>query len=264
MKRILSSLAIILVLGCSGPVTKSPTGRTQVVLFPDQYINSVAVDAFEEVKKTERLVTSGPRYEVLQRVGRDLAAVSGRNLAWEFILIDQDTNVNAWAMPGGKVAVYTGMYPVAETDAGLAAVVAHEIGHALARHSNERASHGALVDLLGSQVEKRVAGSTNFNAWMTVFGATTALGILLPYSRTQESEADEIGIMMMARAGYDPAEASKLWDRMAGISGSRPPQFLSTHPDPAARAAELRRLLPAAQAEYQKVPVKHLPVPLPR
>lgn len=254
-------LLLTLVVACS-PISKSPTGRTQLTLYPDAQIEAAAVDAFEETKRTERLITSGPHYDILQKVGRDVAAVSGRDFKWEFILINEDTNVNAWCMPGGKVAVYTGMYPVAVNTGGLAAVLSHEIGHAIARHSNERASQGTLADLLASQVSARVGGS-NHDLWMAIFGAGTTLGILLPYSRTQESEADEIGIMMMARAGYDPAEAPALWDRMAAKGGSGP-QFLSTHPNPGARATALRALLPAAQQEYDRASVRQISVPLPR
>lgn len=257
-------IAALLVASCAGPITQSPTGRNQLMVFSESEINAAAEDAFTDVKTTSRLITSGRRYDAVQRVGRAIAGVAGRpNYQWEFILIDQDTEVNAWCMPGGKVAVYTGLLPIACDEGGLAVAVAHEVGHAMAQHSNERASYGAIQEIIGSGIARYTAGSKNSQAWMTVFGVGSTLGFILPYSRTQESEADEIGILLMARAGYDPHAAPELWDRMATSSGSGVPLFLSTHPDPAGRAATLRKLLPAAMREYEAAPVKRAATPIP-
>lgn len=264
-KFLIGTAMIVFATACSGtgPVQRSQTGRTQLLIFSEAQMNATAQELFDEVKATSALVHSGPRFDAVQRVGASLAEISGRpDYRWEFILIDQDTEVNAWAMPGGKVAVYTGILPLVQNEAGLAAVVGHEISHALAQHSNERASQGAVQDVIGSALESRLGGSSKKNAWMTVFGVGSTVGILLPYSRAQESEADEMGLMMMARAGYDPSEAPALWDRMAASSRRGVPQFLSTHPDPAGRAAELRRLLPEAIREYDAARVKRPSTPI--
>lgn len=258
------ALAVLALGACSGPVQRTDTGRTQLLFYSEAQMNASAQELFAEIKSSSALVTTGPRFDALQRVGRSLADISGRpDYAWEFILIAQDTVVNAWAMPGGKVAVYTGILPLVRNEAGLAAVIGHEISHALAQHSNERASYGAVQNVLGNVVESGLGDSRRKEAWMTVFGVGTTVGVLLPYSRTQESEADELGIMAMARAGYDPNEAPALWDRMAESARSGVPQFLSTHPDPAARAEALRRLLPVALPAYHAAPVKHPSTPLP-
>jgi metalloendopeptidase OMA1, mitochondrial len=255
---------LLLVASCTGPITQSPTGRNQLMIFSEAEINAAAETEYAQVKASSRLITSGPRYAAVQRVGRAVADHAARpEYQWEFILIDQDTVVNAWCMPGGKVAVYTGLLPVARDEGGLAAVTAHEIGHVMAQHSNERASYGAVQDILGDQVARSTAGSKYSQAWMAVFGVGSTLGFILPYSRTQESEADEIGIMMMARAGYDPHAAAELWDRMAASGRSGVPLFLSTHPDPAARAAALRKLLPAAMSEYEVAPTRRAATQLP-
>ncbi len=266
--RILAGLVIILlaIAACSGtgPVQKSPTGRTQLLFYTEAQLNASAQELFNDIKANSTLVKSGPRFDAVQSVGASLAEISGRaDYRWEFILIDQDTEVNAWAMPGGKVAVYTGLLPMAKNEAGLAAVLGHEIAHALAQHSNERATHGAIQDILGSVVESSLGSSSKKNAWMTVFGVGSTLGFILPYSRTQESEADQMGLMMMARAGYDPNEAPALWDRMAASSRRGVPQFLSTHPDPAGRAAAMRQQMPEALREYNAARVKRPSTMLP-
>lgn len=256
----------LLLAACTGlsPFQESETGRNQLLFYSEAQMNASAQELFDEIKATSRLESTGPRFEAVQRVGGFLAEISGRpEMRWEFILIAQDTVVNAWAMPGGKVAVYTGILPIARSEGGLAAILGHEISHALAQHSNERATHGALQNALGNALEYRLGDSGRKNAWMTVFGVGTTVGILLPYSRAQESEADQMGIRMMARAGFDPSEAPALWDRMAASERSGTPVFLSTHPDPAARAEALRRLLPEALGFYRSAVRKHPSTPLP-
>lgn len=233
--------------GCSS-AERADGDRFRLNLFNDATLNASAAEAYEEVKKTEPVLSSGPRYEALQRVGRRIAEAANKpDYAWEFTLIDTPV-VNAWCMPGGKVAVYTGMYPVAKDEASLAAVIGHEVAHATMRHANERASQAAVASVAGQILDSRLSNSRNRKVWMAVFGAGATVGVLLPYSRTQESEADIEGLKISARAGYDPAAAPGLWDRMAA-EGSRMPEFLSTHPDPTRRAARLRE----AQGEVRPI-----------
>jgi len=247
---------LVLVLGCTA-VQQTQTGRRQLTLFPESEINAAAMASYGDVKESAQLITSGRHYRILQEVGGNIAEVSEKpDYEWEFILIDSDTTVNAWCMPGGKVAVYTGILPVAYDNMGLAAIIGHEIAHALARHANERASQGTLANLAGAVLDNSLEGKKNKQMWMAAFGLGVNVGILLPYSRTHESEADEIGLSLMARAGYDPGAAPELWDRMAEQNESRPLAILSTHPHPEARAIRLRELLPQAVEEYDSAPAK--------
>ncbi|MBC7654860.1 MAG: M48 family metallopeptidase, partial [Oligoflexus sp.] len=176
--------------------------------------------------------------------------ISGYN--WEFNLIESK-EVNAWCMPGGKVAVYTGILPVTLTDAGLATVMGHEIAHAVAKHSNERYSNQMIAQglgsILGGAVTKSQAGMNVFNQ---VFGIGAQAGVLLPNSRKQESEADRLGLTFMAMAGYDPARAVDFWQRMSAQgNGQAPPEFLSTHPADATRIADIKKYLPEASKYYR-------------
>jgi predicted Zn-dependent protease len=176
-----------------------------------------------------------------------------KNYKWEFNLIEDDKVVNAWCMPGGKVAVYTGLLPVAVDETGLAVVMGHEIAHAIAKHGNERMSQGLLVQLgeigLGVALGSHTAATTDI--FLTAYGAGAQLGFLLPYSRVQESEADRIGLVLMAKAGYDPRQAIPFWERMSAKGGARPPEFLSTHPAPASRIANIREEIPEAMKYYK-------------
>jgi predicted Zn-dependent protease len=173
---------------------------------------------------------------------------------WEFNLIEDDKTVNAWCMPGGKVAVYTGLLPVAQNETGLAVVMGHEIAHAIAKHGNERVSQGLLQQMGGMALS--VALSTNPSAtnqiFMTAYGIGTTVGIMLPYSRTHESEADRIGLILMAKAGYDPREAIPFWQRMNEKGGGRAPEFLSTHPAPETRIKDIKSHIPEAMKHYKE------------
>jgi predicted Zn-dependent protease len=173
---------------------------------------------------------------------------------WEFNLVE-DPNVNAWCMPGGKVVVYTGILPVAKNEAGLATVMGHEIAHAFARHGAERMTQGLLVELGGMALEKALATrpEETRDLFMRSYGAGTQYGILLPYSRKQESEADHLGLIFMAMAGYNPNDALDFWQRMAASSsGQAPPEFMSTHPADATRIRNIKKLIPEAMKYYKK------------
>jgi predicted Zn-dependent protease len=186
---------------------------------------------------------------------------------WEVTVIRDDKTANAFALPGGKMAVYTGIFPMAKTEAGLAAVMGHEVVHALARHGAERMSQGQLTSA-ALQVAGAAAGASGMNpllsqGTMAALGAGAQVGVLLPFSRKHESEADYIGILLAADAGYDPRESVALWERMAQMSGGGgPAEFMSTHPSNETRIDQLKKWLPEAMTIYQSkqpVPVADLP-----
>jgi predicted Zn-dependent protease len=168
-------------------------------------------------------------------------------------VIDNEKTANAFALPGGKVAVYTGIFPVSKTEGGLAAVMAHEVAHVLARHGGERLSQGLLAQMGGVAVQVGMAGSDPgvVQGVMAAYGLGANVGVLLPYSRLQESEADRIGLILMAQAGYDPREAVHLWERMAQQDRNRPPEFFSTHPSAGTRIQDLQRSMPNALTYYR-------------
>ena len=177
-----------------------------------------------------------------------------RDFHWEFSLIEDAENKNAFVMPGGKVVVYTGLLPITKDEGGLAAVLGHEIAHAIVNHGGERMSHMLLVELGGltlSQALSKKPEKTQ-EIWMLAYGAGTTLGAILPYSRTHENEADHVGLIIMAMAGYHPEAAIGVWERMAVESKGRMPEFLSTHPSPETRIKRIREELPEAMTYYKK------------
>ena len=247
-----ASLGGIVATGCS---TVPITGRRSFNVIPDSQAMSLGADAYQQVLSESRLIRTGPEYEMVVRVGQRIAAVSHEpNLPWEFNLIDEPDNVNAFCLPGGKVAVYSGILPVAQNEAGLAVVVGHEIAHAIARHGSERMTNQLALVLGQAGLAEVLAakGAAARQVVLAAFGAGAQLGVMLPFSRSQESEADRIGLIYMARAGYDPAEAPRFWERMTAGAGARPPTFLSTHPAPEDRVRRLEALIPEARREYRQ------------
>jgi predicted Zn-dependent protease len=176
-----------------------------------------------------------------------------KNYQWEFNLIQDDKAANAWVMPGGKAAVYTGLLKYTQDDAGLAVVLGHEVAHAIAGHGNERMSQGLMAQMgavaLAAALSSQPAATQDL--FMQAYGAGANVGLLLPYSRIHESEADRIGLVLMARAGYDPNAAIPFWKRMSASGGARPPELLSTHPAPSSRIANIRKHLPEARRYYR-------------
>jgi predicted Zn-dependent protease len=173
---------------------------------------------------------------------------------WEFNLVESN-DVNAWCMPGGKVVFYTGILPVCQGDNGVAVVMGHEIAHAIAEHGGERMSQGLLTQLggMGLMIALENKPQETQELWMTAFGVGSQLGVMLPFSRLHESEADHLGLIFMAMAGYNPNEAVEFWKRMAAQKGgSSPPEFLSTHPSDETRIADLQKLVPDAMKYYKK------------
>jgi predicted Zn-dependent protease len=219
----------------------------------------MGLSAFDEITNTEPASTNQQYIEMVNRVGQRIAAVADRpDYQWEFRVLASDQQ-NAFCLPGGKVAVYEGIMPVCQNEAGLAVVMSHEIGHALARHGGERMSHGYAVEGVRKAVQfvTRKQDEKKQELILQAYGVASEYGVVLPYSRKHESEADHMGIMLMAKAGYEPGEAPKFWSRFAAMSqGPVQPEFLSTHPSDERRAQDLADLLPQAGQLYSAVSTK--------
>ncbi len=241
--------------GCWAGCKSAPvTGRKQLMLIPEQQELEMGRQAFAEAI-SEASAAASPRYQSLvERVGLRIAGVSERNnYQWESRVVASPEQ-NAYCLPGGKIVVYEGILPVCQHEAGLAVVMSHEVAHVLARHGGERMSQQAAVNGVQTAIgyAMRNHQQVQRDLWMKAYGMATNYGIVLPYSRKHELEADHIGLMLMAKAGYDPAEAPKFWTRFAAASkGNKPPEFLSTHPADARRAADLEQLLPEAVGIYR-------------
>lgn len=255
MKRLPLVLAGVGGLLLSGCQTVPESGRTRLTpMFGEDYMHALGAQSFDEATSGFPEVTSGPDYEMVQRLGSRIAAASGRDdYAWEFKLLDAPDTMNAFALPGGKVAIYSGIMSVTRNEAGLATVVGHEVAHATLQHGNERMTLAVLEQsaLGAAQIG---LGLSEMDAEdqalvMGALGVGAQYGVQLPFSRTHESEADIVGLRYLVRAGYDPHEAPKVWERMAELNPDRPPAFMSTHPDPLARARELREKIPEIVAE---------------
>jgi metalloendopeptidase OMA1, mitochondrial len=260
----LRGLAMVVLMGLLVPVGCSrvdETGRRRIMLITPEQEHRLGAQAYSEILEKEQLSTDARMNEILQRVGGRIAAAANQpDFAWEFRLIESD-QANAFCLPGGKVAVYTGLLPIAQNEAGLAAVVGHEVAHATARHGAERLSQQMSLQAVSTALSAglRQAAPQHQSAIMTAFGAGTTVGVTLPYSRAHESEADQLGLMYAARAGYDPREAVPFWERMQahGEGRRRPPAFLATHPPERRRIEQLQAHMPAALAEYQRAPQQH-------
>lgn len=230
-------------------------------------INSEANKAYAEIKAKSKISQNKQWNDMVQRVASRIARASGENFQWEYVLIESD-EVNAWCMPGGKIAVYTGIMPVLKTEAALAAVLGHEVAHATLRHGMQRYARAkqnnyigliaAGASIIGGQVLCKTDNCRKM-AQLGGFAAGFAITFLdRKFSREDETEGDKTGQIFMARAGYDPAEATKLWDRMAAAKqGAAPPEFTSTHPSDKSRKEKLNSWLPEAQAEYAKALQKY-------
>jgi predicted Zn-dependent protease len=241
------------------------TNRSQLIMLSQADEQALGADAYKQVLAKEPILRDPDVTGLVREVGLRIANVANKpDYQWEFTVIQEDV-ANAFALPGGKVAVYTGLFPIAKDTAGLAAVLGHEVGHAIARHGAERMSQGVLVDLLATGASVALGGQSAAvrQASMAAFGLGAQVGYLLPFSRSQESEADHIGIILMAKAGYDPSAAIALWQRFAQAEKGRPPEFLSTHPNPEGRQVDIRGWLPEAQRYYnaaKAAPVRELPI----
>ena len=245
-------LAITAAFWC-GCHTVPQTGRKQVLVLPEAQEIAMGVSAYEETLATEPLSQNAALVEMVNRVGRRIASAADRpDYQWEFVVLQKD-EPNVFCLPGGKVAVYEGILPICQTEAGLAVVMSHEVAHALARHGGERMSQGLISDSIEQVVRIGTADRSEADRAkvMQAYGAVSQYGVLLPYSREHESEADSIGLNLMAKAGYDPAEAPRFWQRFAAMhTTAQPIEFMSTHPSDMRRAEALEAQLSAAQELY--------------
>jgi predicted Zn-dependent protease len=237
------------------------TGRSQFTPLPETQIHSLSFQNYQQVLQQSQLSNDQEQVQMIKGVGQKLAAsvenyFRSKNMTdqidgfkWEFNLIENDDMINAWCMPGGKVAFYTGILPVCQNENGVAVVMSHEIAHAIANHGNERMSQQLAVQLGGAALSVALSEQpeTTQRLALAAFGLGTQFGVLLPYSRKHETEADELGIYFMEMAGYDTSEAVDFWSRMAQQGGERPPEFLSTHPSPENRIAHIRDVIPRAR-----------------
>ncbi|MFI5402497.1 MAG: M48 family metallopeptidase [Planctomycetota bacterium] len=254
MRRLhLLSLALpLLLVTCK---TNPTTGRSQLLLFSDKEMSQMGSQAYVEMTgpASGAKVVTDPKYAApLQEVGKALAAVANRpDYQWEFKLIDDPQTVNAWCLPGGKIAFYTAIYPILVDTNGMAIVMGHEIMHAILEHGNERMSQSLTTQAVMTAAAVGFSNSKNGEYVVAALGAGATIGYLLPYSRKHESEADKQGLYLAAKAGYDPEAAIGIWERMAKMSeGKRPPEFLSTHPDPLARIENMKKWMPKAKEYY--------------
>ena len=225
------------------------TGRSQVVDLTREEEATLGAQSYREILSQSQVVPSGAAVEQIRRIGRRLARVSeDPGFRWEFNLIQSD-QANAFALPGGKVAIYSGILPVAENENGLAVIMGHEIAHAIARHGAERMAHQNLAEMANVAADLSLGDLSlqQRRMVMGVLGAGTQYGIMLPFSRSHESEADYMGLIFVARACFDPREAPKVWERMGRLSGGqKPAEFMSTHPSSETRIRQFEEWMPEA------------------
>ncbi|GAK50988.1 peptidase M48, Ste24p [Candidatus Moduliflexus flocculans] len=258
--------AVMLALFVSSCATVPITGRSQLSIIPDSTMLSMSFQQYDQFLQESKLSNDSNATAMVRNVGtRIQGAVEEyfadhnmsqelQNYAWEFNLVESD-EVNAWCMPGGKVVVYTGILPITRDETGLAVVMGHEIAHAVAKHGAERMSQELLVQMggIGLSVALENQPEETQWLWMTAFNVGAQFGALLPYSRLHESEADYLGLIFMAMAGYDPNEAVNFWGRMAAESGGQaPPEFMSTHPSDATRIRKIKEALPEIMNTYYR------------
>lgn len=266
MKKIKIYLSLVLlallVYYCS---TVPITGRKQISLIPASEINALSFQQYGEFLKQSKLSEDKEAVGMVKRVGVNIQKAvesyfSQNNMMnqlqgyeWEFNLVESD-EVNAWCMPGGKVVVYTGILPLTKDETGLAVVMGHEIAHAIAQHGAERMSQGLLQQLGGMALSVALQNEPEAtrNIFLAAYGVGTTVGVMLPFSRTHESEADRLGLIFMAMAGYNPEAAVDFWTRMSKAGGAKPPEWLSTHPSDETRIADIKKYLPEALGYYKK------------
>jgi predicted Zn-dependent protease len=259
----LTMLGVLLLASCT---TVPITGRQQLSFIPASQMMSMSFQEYGDFLKSNKLSTDKTKAALVKRVGaRIQSAVENyfaqnnmsdrlKDYRWEFNLVESK-EANAWCMPGGKVVVYTGILPLTKNEDGLAVVMGHEIAHAVAEHGNERMSQALIAQMGGMALDQALAASPGQTKqlWMSAYGVGVQYGALLPYGRVQESEADHLGLIFMAIAGYDPKEAVTFWEGMAkSKEGKNVPEFLSTHPSDETRIRQIKELLPEASAYYKK------------
>ncbi len=261
MKNIALFLIFLSVFSCN---TNPFSGKKTLALVPNSQILPMAFQQYDQFLAASNVINSTSETKMVKNVGVKITKAAERYLnangyqgylkdyRWEYNLVE-DTQVNAWCMPGGKIVVYTGILPITKSETGLAAVMGHEVAHALTNHGQQRMSAGQLQQL------GAVAGNVAFmddpqnqDIFNQAYGIGSNLGVMMPFSRSHETEADKIGLTLMAIAGYDPIEAANLWERMKAKGGEAPPEFLSTHPSNDTRIANIKTWVPEAKAEANK------------
>lgn len=250
--RLIALLPLVaVVIGLTGCGSTPYTDRSQLLLLSGPQEAQLGLQAYQETVGAARLSSNAEWTGMVKRAGARIASAAKDDMPyefqWEFNLIAEQT-VNAFCLPGGKVAFYEGIMPVCQDETGVAVVMGHEIAHAIARHGNERVSQNMIVQ--GGMAAAEVMGITEPSQRETVAGLL-GVGVLLPFSRKHESEADHIGLILMAKAGYDPRVAPGFWERMNAGGGQRPPEFLSTHPHPETRVQQLNEWMPEAMRYYE-------------
>jgi predicted Zn-dependent protease len=265
-RRKLGIFILFLILAAGLSCSSVPvTGRQQLTLLPADQIHALSFDQYNQFLAKHEVISGTAEARMVERVGRRIQQAvetfleqRGRaqlleGYRWEFNLV-KDENANAFAMPGGKVVIFSGILDITQTETGLATVMGHEIAHAIARHGNERMSQGLMAQLGGMALSVALSSrpEQTRQLFMAAYGLGAQVGVLLPYSRLQESEADELGLIFMAMAGYDPRSAVDFWQRMdAKQDQPSPPEFLSTHPSHGTRIENIRDHLPEATQYYK-------------
>ena len=241
------------------------TGRKQLNIIPDSQLYPTSFTQYDEFLKTAKLSTNTAQVNLVKKVGNNIKTAVEKymkekklskqlkNYEWEFNLVEDNT-VNAWCMPGGKVVFYTGILPITQDETGLAVVMGHEIAHAIAEHGGERMSQALLQQMggIGLSIALKDKPQETQNLWLTAYGAGSQVGVMLPFSRLHEGEADKLGLIFMAIAGYNPNVAVSFWQRMAKNKGANVPEFLSTHPSDKTRIEKLKEFMPEALKYYKK------------
>jgi predicted Zn-dependent protease len=267
MKKIINlyfilSFLSVYIISCS---TVPVTGRKQLNIIPSGEILSMSFQQYDQFLKENKLSNNKEQTALVKKVGNNIKSAVERYFSqkgmseelkgyqWEFNLVESK-EVNAWCMPGGKVVFYEGIMPVTQNEVGIGVVMGHEVAHAVAEHGNERMSQGLIAQIgqvaLAEALKEKPALTQQL--WMTAYGLGAQVGVLLPFSRTQESEADRLGLIFMAMAGYDPNAAVSFWQKMAAQGGAAPPEFLSTHPSNETRINDIKKHIPEAMKYYNK------------
>ena len=240
----------------SEKITNPITGRSARVALSSEQEETLGLQSFREVLSQLEVVERGPEYDLVVRVAERLARATGddaKDFKWAVSVVNSP-QANAFCLPGGKIAIYTGILPYAKTEDGLAAVMGHEMAHAIARHGSQRLLRTSLAQtaMAGASFSMGNMDSGERQTIMAALGAGAQYGVLLPFSREHETEADQMGLIYMARAGYDPREAITFWKRMSKAGDAQPPEFASTHPSHGRRIEDLKDLMPKALSEYEK------------
>lgn len=250
----LHAAALLLVTVAICACATTPTGRQQLQIFPESQMRALGVQAYAELRENEAVIPTSDRVAYVQCVTNALLAMVPAQYAqepWEVTVFDSE-QVNAFALPGGKIGVYTGLLGVAENQHQLATVIGHEIAHVMARHGSERVSTQFATVAGLSALQIAAGDDADRQRLLAALGVGAHIGIVLPFSRLHESEADAIGLGLMANAGFNPRESVNLWRNMAATGGARPPAFLSTHPSSGRRISDLQALMPEAMQIYQR------------